>query len=165
MTTCAISAYHNKNCEFEPRSWRGVLDTTLCDQVCQRLAKGQWFYPVSSTNKTDRHNMPETMFESGVKHYHKLPPIFKKYKNNSHSCCTNTVCTNLENMNHYSVMLFNATFTNISVISWGSILLVEDIGVPRENHRSVASHRQNLSHNILSSTPHHEWDSNSQLWW
>jgi hypothetical protein len=21
--------------EFEPRSWRGVLDTTLCDKVCQ----------------------------------------------------------------------------------------------------------------------------------
>jgi hypothetical protein len=23
------------SCEFEPRSWRGVLDATLCDQVCQ----------------------------------------------------------------------------------------------------------------------------------
>ena len=22
-------------CEFERRSWRGVLDTTLCDKVCQ----------------------------------------------------------------------------------------------------------------------------------
>jgi hypothetical protein len=22
-------------CEFKPRSWRGVLDTTLCDKVCQ----------------------------------------------------------------------------------------------------------------------------------
>ena len=34
-TTCAISAYHHKRCEFEPRSWRGVLDTTLCDKACQ----------------------------------------------------------------------------------------------------------------------------------
>ena len=34
-TTCAIRAYHHKSCEFEPRSWRGVLDTTLCDKVCQ----------------------------------------------------------------------------------------------------------------------------------
>ena len=25
-----------KSCEFEFRSWRGVLDTTLCDKVCQR---------------------------------------------------------------------------------------------------------------------------------
>jgi hypothetical protein len=31
----AISAYHHKNYEFESRSWWGVLDTTLCDKVCQ----------------------------------------------------------------------------------------------------------------------------------
>ena len=30
--------------------------------------------------------------------------------------------------------VFNATFNNISVISWWSVLLVEEIGVPRENH-------------------------------
>jgi len=32
------------------------------------------------------------------------------------------------------VMVFNTTFNNISVISWHSILLVEEIRVPRENH-------------------------------
>jgi hypothetical protein len=31
----AISSYHYKSCEFEHRSWRGVLDSTLCDKVCQ----------------------------------------------------------------------------------------------------------------------------------
>jgi hypothetical protein len=31
-------------------------------------------------------------------------------------------------------MVFNATFKNISVISWRSVLLVEEPGVPRENH-------------------------------
>ncbi len=38
-------------------TWRGVVDTTLCDKVCQWLAIGLWFSPgtlVSSTNKTDR---------------------------------------------------------------------------------------------------------------
>jgi hypothetical protein len=30
-------------------------------------------------------------------------------------------------------MVFNATFNNISAISWRSILLVEEIGVPVEN--------------------------------
>jgi len=34
-TTYAISAYHHLSCEFESRSWRGVLDTTLYDKVCQ----------------------------------------------------------------------------------------------------------------------------------
>jgi hypothetical protein len=32
------------------------------------------------------------------------------------------------------VMVFNATGNNISVISWWSVLLVEETGVPRENH-------------------------------
>jgi hypothetical protein len=31
-------------------------------------------------------------------------------------------------------MVFNATFNNISAISWRSVLLVEDTGIPGENH-------------------------------
>jgi hypothetical protein len=31
-------------------------------------------------------------------------------------------------------MVFNATFNNISVISWWSVLLVEETGVSGENH-------------------------------
>jgi hypothetical protein len=38
------------------------------------------------------------------------------------------------------VMVVNATFNNISVISWRSILLVEETGVPGENHTPAASH-------------------------
>jgi hypothetical protein len=37
-------------------------------------------------------------------------------------------------------MVFNATFSNISVIPWLLVLLVEETGVPIENHRPVASH-------------------------
>ena len=37
-------------------------------------------------------------------------------------------------------MVFNATFNNISVISWWSVLLMEESGVPEENDRPVASH-------------------------
>jgi len=40
----------------------------------------------------------------------------------------------------FRFMVFNTTFNNISVISWRSVLLVEEIGGPGENHRSVASH-------------------------
>jgi hypothetical protein len=32
-TTCAIIAYHHLSCEFEPHSWRGVLDKTLCGEA------------------------------------------------------------------------------------------------------------------------------------
>jgi hypothetical protein len=62
-------------------------------------------------------------------------------------------------------MVFNATFNNISVILWWSVLLMEETGVPGENQRPVASHRQNLSHNdnVVSSTPRNQRDLNSQL--
>jgi hypothetical protein len=60
-------------------------------------------------------------------------------------------------------MVFNATFNNISAISWQSVLLVEETGVPGENHRPTASHWQILSYNVVSSTPRHERGSNSQL--
>ena len=56
-----------------------------------------------------------------------------------------------------------ATFDNIWVISSRSIILMDETGVHGENHPPVASHRQTLSHNVVSSTPRHECDSNSQL--
>jgi hypothetical protein len=59
-----------------------------------------------------------------------------------------------------TVVVFNATFNNISAISWRSVLLVEETGVPGENHRPVASHLQTLSQNIVLSI---ERDSNTQL--
>jgi len=34
-TTRAISDYHHYSYESELRSWRGVLDITLCDKVRQ----------------------------------------------------------------------------------------------------------------------------------
>jgi hypothetical protein len=64
-TNYAISAYHHC-CELEFRSWRGVLDTTLCVKVCQWLTAGRWFSPgttVSPTNKTDCNDINEILLE------------------------------------------------------------------------------------------------------
>ena len=45
----AISAYRHYHCELESRSWRGVLDTTLCDVSELRQVGGflwvLWFLP------------------------------------------------------------------------------------------------------------------------
>jgi len=38
------------------------------------------------------------------------------------------------------VIVFNATFNNILAISWRSVLLVEETGLPQEKHRPVGSH-------------------------
>jgi hypothetical protein len=43
-----------------------VLDTTLCYKVCQWLVPDQWFSPgssVSSTNKTDGHDITEILLK------------------------------------------------------------------------------------------------------
>jgi hypothetical protein len=42
------------------------LDTALCDKIGQLLAAGRWFYlgiPVSSTNKTDGHDITEILLK------------------------------------------------------------------------------------------------------
>jgi hypothetical protein len=47
-----------------------ILDTTLCDIVCQRLVTGRWFspgIPVSSINKTDRHDITEIFLKVVLK--------------------------------------------------------------------------------------------------
>jgi len=65
-TTLAISAYHHLRCELESCSWGGVLDTTLCDKVCQWLGEGWWFSlgtPISCANKNDCHNIAEILLK------------------------------------------------------------------------------------------------------
>jgi hypothetical protein len=40
----------------------------------------------------------------------------------------------------YGFMMFNATFNNISVISWRSDLLVEENGLSGKKHQPAASY-------------------------
>ena len=80
-TTCAISTYHHLSWEFEPCSWWGVLDTRLCDKVCQWLATGRCFspgIPVSSTNKTDSHDITAILLKAALNTMTQ-PDSFKPY--------------------------------------------------------------------------------------
>ena len=55
---------------------QGLLDTTLCDKVCQLLAAGRWFSPcttISSTNKTDSQDITEILLKV-VLNNHKHKP-------------------------------------------------------------------------------------------
>jgi len=61
-------------------------------------------------------------------------------------------------------MVFNATFDNISVILWRSVLLVKETGVPGENHQATC--RKSLTNFITKGCIEYtssEWDSNSQF--
>jgi len=56
---------------------RGILDETLCDKVCQWLATCQWCSqdtPVSSTNKTDSHDIIEILVKVALNTINKTTP-------------------------------------------------------------------------------------------
>ena len=61
---------------FESCSWQSVLETTLCDKVCQRLMAGWWFSPgtlISSTSKTDHYDITEILLKVALNTITKLP--------------------------------------------------------------------------------------------
>ena len=63
----------------------------------------------------------------------------------------------------FRFMVFNTTFNNILVISQAVNFIG---GGNRNTWRKPLTYRKsltNLLHNVISSTPCHEWDSNSQL--
>jgi hypothetical protein len=47
---------------------------------------------------------------------------------------TNICHKSIKEKSGFEFMGFNATFNNISVILWWSFLLVEETGIPEENH-------------------------------
>jgi hypothetical protein len=61
-------------------------------------------------------------------------------------------------------MVFNTTLINISVVSWRSVLLVEETGIYREKTTDLSQVTDKLYHIVfvVSSTPYHERGSNSQ---
>jgi hypothetical protein len=100
-----------------------VRCTTLCDKDCQWFATGRWFsLGIAGIFKLF---LWQTKTAEQIILFHCL-----------------LIC----------LMVLNATFNNISAISWRSALLVEETGVPRENHRPVANHWQFLSHNVVQLT-------------
>ena len=61
-------------------------------------------------------------------------------------------------------MVFNATFNNILVISWRSVLLEEETRLPGDNHRPFAGHCQTLSQNVVSGTSKRTYDKDNYTW-
>jgi hypothetical protein len=63
ITTYAISGYHHSRCEFESRSAKVYwIQRYVIKFVCDFVA-GVWFSLVSSTNKTDHHDITEILLK------------------------------------------------------------------------------------------------------
>jgi hypothetical protein len=96
------------------------------NKVYQLLAHGRWFSPctpASSITKTGRHDIVEILLKVALKI--KIQILLQS------SSYLRWVRFN---------MVFKTTLNNISVISWLSVLLVEETGVPGENYRPAVSH-------------------------
>ena len=92
---------------FESCLWWGVLDTTLCDKVCQWLATGQWISPgtpFTSTNKTDRHDIIEILLKVVLNTI--TPSSFNEFVN-KRLRYTNSI--SLFNINHCCLTLNSKT--------------------------------------------------------
>jgi hypothetical protein len=69
------------NATFNNISVISWLDTTLCDKVRQLLATGRWFslgILVSSTNKTDSHDITEILLKVALNTINQTKPITAK---------------------------------------------------------------------------------------
>jgi hypothetical protein len=129
-----------------------VIDNALHRQwltVCQLPAIGLWFSPgtpISSTNKTNCHDITEILLKVALHLIHQeniLQPYF----------LSDCFCRRISKHNSCKLGQ-NLQF----------VLLVEEIGVPGENHRPMAGNWQTVSHNVVSCTSRHEGGSNLKLY-
>jgi hypothetical protein len=74
---------------------RSVLGTILCDKVCQGLATDRWFSPdtpVSSTNKTDSHDITEILWKVALYTITSNPKIYRVLVREQAYTCHNWNC-------------------------------------------------------------------------
>ena len=57
-----------------------LFDTTICETLCYWLATGWWFSPVSSTNKTDCHDITEILLMKVVLNSINQPTLSFKFR-------------------------------------------------------------------------------------
>ena len=95
--------------------------------------------------------------------YFPLKIVFRKLLDNGQNMSKMTILkggvVGFSYFSLISVILFSNR-DHFWVISWWSVLLVEETEVQGENHRPVLCHWQTLSHTVVSITPCHEQNSN-----
>ena len=83
--------------------------------------------------------------------------IFREHKSSSQFNFfygySGAISTNLQIIKWFGFLVFNSTFSNISVISWQSVLLEEKSEYPEKNHQTDTSHWQTFSHNVVRVHP------------
>jgi hypothetical protein len=105
--------------------------STASDTVYQLLAHGRWFStgtPASSTTKTGRHEIAEKLLKVALNK--------KKTKMKNLPTDRPTKITNFTSdcQNNFSHLVKPVKTIVYACFSWRSVLMLEEIGVPRENN-------------------------------
>ena len=122
-TTHATSAYHHWNWEIESRSWRDVLNATLCDtHFVSDLRQVGGFLRVlqfPSPNKTDRYDITDILLKvalntialtlSLIQNLAQWPCITKMFQNNIARTYWNLFESNYRNKLCCKMRYFNAS--------------------------------------------------------
>jgi len=135
------------------RWWEFIIDVRLDTYRIHFIGNIMQKFPLPINSVFLLNNL-NSEYENCI--WRKPPTCRKSLKTLSHNVVLSTPRMS-------AFIVFNTTFNNISVISWWSVLLVEETKVLGENHWPVASHWQTLSHNVVYSTCRHEQGSDSQL--
>ena len=102
-----------------------VRCTTLCDKVCQWLAAGWWFSPgtpVSSTNKTDCHNIAEILLKVALNTIKQTNNLLLIQAHVCQSCFYLIICAH--DICHMSASLYDdvsltiMTYPHLDIFSW-----------------------------------------------
>ena len=135
-TTYAISAYqyHHWSCEFEPHSWRGILNTTLCNKVCQLLATGRWF-----SQCTDHHDITEILWKVA---------LITINQTKQEQYCIYHIC---------EYLVYNSERVNVKIVKNKRERLLSLIGIMHKNFTRFAQSKLKLSYKMLKSTFFLSW--------
>jgi hypothetical protein len=109
--------------------------TRLCDKLCQWLGTG---WSVSSTNKTDWHDITEILL-STINQTNQAYLLFSGLRSYLRKTLKTTTVMSLPVVQMLlllmeeirGLMVFNATFNNISVISWLCVNVYQRLAVGR----------------------------------
>ena len=67
------------------------------------------------------------------------PKVYMRYYHHFASFLSASICFSYSYYNWFDFWCLNATFSNISAISWWPVLVMEEAGVPRDNRWPWAS--------------------------
>ena len=146
-----------------------LLEKLVTSGVFTETQQNEILHVTPNTRQMKAEKFLKVLVQSGEKGFDVFCEILRQNSDNRYQAIIiklNIASTRKEpgkyflNTSYFLFVLNTTTFSNISVLSWRSDLLIKETIVSGENHRHAESCCETLLHKIVSSTPQHERKSN-----